>query len=962
MKPHRRIPLSTYRLQFHQNFTLTQATALIPYLAALGISHCYASPLLKARPGSTHGYDIVDHNSMNPEVGTPEAFDRFVDTLHQHGMGLILDIVPNHMGIMGSDNGWWLDVLENGEASSYSGYFDIDWEPVKDELRHKVLLPVLGDTYGAVLEHGDLKLTFDGGKGEFSIFYFNHRFPIDPKEYPRILQRCAEGFNQGGSAQPELLEFQSLVSSFGHLPGQQEVAPEKIAERNRDKEIHKRRLAELVSRSSEIAKCVYASLRVINGTLGNAASFEELHQLIKAQAFRLAHWRVAIDDINYRRFFDINDLAALRMQDQAVYDATHRLLLDWMKQDKVDGVRVDHPDGLYDPAQYFQRLQSSFSALAPCSEAVGSKTCRFLAIEKILTGGEHLPDWPVSGTSGYDFTNLVNGLFVDSTASTKMEAGYRAFLGETMDFDTVVYNAKRMIIRYRLASEYNVLANQLSRIALARRHTCDFTLNGLRDALGEVVASFPIYRTYVTAQGSSPEDRQVIEAAVALAKWRNPAMDASIFDFVQDVLTTRIAEGQNPSYRDAVIAFAMKFQQFSSPVMAKGLEDTAFYRYNRLISLNEVGGDPHKFGTNLAEFHRANQERLEHWPQTMLATTTHDTKRSEDARARIDVLSEVPGRWRLRLRHWKRMNRTKKQMLNGKAVPSLNEEYLCYQVLLGAWPEENPQKEQWQALRKRIELFMLKALREAKENTNWVNPNMEYEEAVGSFVKAVLTPGRKNRFLEDFLPFQRYVAGTAIWNSLSQTLLKLTVPGVPDIYQGSELWDLRMVDPDNRTPVDYDLRRQILEELNTKQASVELVRGLLESPEDGRIKLYLIAKALNFRQQNSSLFERGDYIPLAVKGEKSDHVCAFARKSKDGVVIVLVPRLMASILGEEGESPTGAQIWGETAVVLPEDLKSSSLVNLFTGEANKISGRLLVADALKEFPVALLTNGTPKRQ
>lgn len=439
-------------------------------------------------------------------------------------------------------------------------------------------------------------------------------------------------------------------------------------------------------------------------------------------------------------------------------------------------------------------------------------------------------------------------------------------------------------------------------------------------------------------------------------------MDASIFDFVQDVLTARIADGQNTSYRDAVIAFAMKFQQFSSPVMAKGLEDTAFYRYNRLISLNEVGGDPHKFGTNLAEFHRANQERLEHWPQTMLATTTHDTKRSEDARARIDVLSEAPSRWRLRLRHWKRMNRAKKQMLSGKEVPSLNEEYLFYQTLLGAWPEENPQKEQWQALRKRIEQFMLKALREAKENTSWVNPNKEYEEAVGSFVKSVLTPGRKNRFLEDFLPFQKYVAGTAIWNSLSQTLLKLTVPGVPDIYQGTELWDLRMVDPDNRSPVNYEFRRKALDELNTKPPAVELVRELLETPEDGRIKLYLIARSLNFRQQNPSLFEQGEYIPLAVEGEKSDHVCAFARKSKDSVAIVIAPRLVASILSEEGESPTGAQVWGETAAIFPENLKSSSLVNLFTGEANKISGRLLVGDALQDFPVALLTNITPKRQ
>jgi (1->4)-alpha-D-glucan 1-alpha-D-glucosylmutase len=959
MRTRRRIPLSTYRVQFNQHFTFKQATELVPYLADLGISHCYASPILKARPGSTHGYDIVDHNLINPEIGTPEEFTRFVDALHERGMGLILDIVPNHMGIMGSDNAWWLDVLENGEASSYSSYFDIDWLPLKDELRHKVLVPVLGDAYGVALENGGLKLTFDRERGEFNLFYYDHRFPIDPKEYPRILQKCADRLAEGGNT-PDFLEFQSLVSSFSHLPGQLESLPDKVAERNRDKEIHKRRLAELAARSPQIAQAIEERLQIMNGKPNDPASFEELHELIKAQAFRLAHWRVAIDDINYRRFFDINDLAALRMEDPAVYDATHRLVLSLMAEDKVDGLRIDHPDGLYNPFQYFQRLQSSFAALTPCDDGSAvTKTCRFLAIEKILTGGERLPaSWPVSGTSGYDFTNLINGLFVEPSASTKMEATYRAFLGEKIEFEEVVYAAKKLIIRYRLASEVNVLANQLSRIALSRRLTCDFTLNGLRDAITEVVASFPIYRTYVTADGASNEDRQVIETAVSLAKWRNAAADTSIFDFLHEVLNTRIAEGQNRSYQDAVIAFAMKFQQFSSPVMAKGLEDTSFYRYTRLLSLNEVGGDPRKFGTAVAELHRANQERLKNWPHTMLATTTHDTKRSEDARMRIDVLSEVPAHWRLRLRHWKRLNKNKKQTVSGKPVPSLNEEYLLYQTLLGVWPEDDSQtKEKWQPLIERVKQYMIKALREAKENTSWINPNADYEKAVSAFVTKALTPGRKNRFLEDFLPFQRYIARLGLWNSLSQTLLKLTVPGVPDFYQGSELWDFRLVDPDNRTAVDYDRRKMFLDDLKSSNEGPGLIRQLLDNLTDARIKLYLTWKTLNLRQRYPSLFEQGKYIPLEVVGEKAKHIFAFARKNADATIIVVAPRLLANILSEEAATPIARAVWGDTAVVLPQTISQGEYSSLFGGKAIELrEGSVAVADVLSDFPVGLLVN------
>ena len=489
MKAESKLPRATYRLQLNRDFTFNQAKAIVPYLAALGISHCYISPCLKARPGSMHGYDIVDHNSLNPEIGSPEEFDGFVAALHQHDMGLILDIVPNHMGVMGSDNAWWLDVLENGEASSYAGFFDIDWHPLKDELESKVLVPVLHDHYGAVLESGELKLVFHPERGEFDISYRDHRFPVNPRVYPRILERATGKLSARLSEQNlDLLEFQSLIASFGHLPARQEVSSDRAVERNRDKEIHKRRLAEVCARAPEIAAAVNEAVDSINGNPADPASFEQLHELIKAQAFRLANWRVAADDINYRRFFDTNDLAALRMENETVFEATHRLVLKFMAEGKVDGLRIDHPDGLYDPAQYFERLRQAIAAAVNDPE----NESRYVVIEKILTGAERLPaGWPICGTTGYDFANLVNGLFVDPAAVSRFERIYRNFIGDTIDFDDLAYRCRKLIVRVALASELNVLAHQLSRIALAKRHTCDFTLNSLRDALTEVVASFP---------------------------------------------------------------------------------------------------------------------------------------------------------------------------------------------------------------------------------------------------------------------------------------------------------------------------------------------------------------------------------------------------------------------------------------------------------------------------------------
>jgi (1->4)-alpha-D-glucan 1-alpha-D-glucosylmutase len=955
------IPRATYRLQLNRDFTFVQATAIVPYLATLGISHCYISPVLKARPGSMHGYDIVDHNSLNPEVGTPEEFDRFVSTLHENGMGLVVDIVPNHMGIMGSDNAWWLDVLENGESSAYACFFDIDWHPLKEELHGKVLIPVLGDHYGAVLESGELKLVFRAERGEFDVSYHDHRFPVDPREYPRILQSCADS----PAAQPveqnlDFLEFQSLITAFGHLPARQETSTERMIERNRDKEIHKRRLADLCARSPQVAACVEEAVRAMNGTPQDSASFEQLHELIKAQTFRLANWRVASDDINYRRFFDTNDLAGIRMENEAVFQATHRLILDFVTQGKVDGLRVDHPDGLYDPAQYFDRLKKALAEATPKSESAAGES-RYVVIEKILTGSERLPaEWPVCGTTGYDFSNLVNSLYVDPSAAKRFERIYRNFTGNESTFDDLAYRCRKLIIRVALASELNMLANKLARIALSKRTTCDFTLNSLRDALTEVVANFPVYRTYATSSGISENDAEYIHRAVALAKWRSPAADTSVFDFVREVLLTRIAEGQDAAYREAVIGFAMKFQQFTSPVMAKGLEDTAFYRYNRLVSVNDVGGDLHRFGILTAEFHKANQERLRDWPHTMLATSTHDSKRSEDVRARIDALSEIPGLWRLRVRDWRRFNRVHRNSVNGKTAPSANDEYLLYQTLIGAWPPQPSGVENdWKNFRERIENYMLKAMREAKQNTSWINQNSEYETAVSSFVKAVLNPDEQNQFMKDFVPFQRRVARVGLWNSLSQTLLKLTCPGVPDIYQGNDLWDFSLVDPDNRRPVDYPYRQKAFESIRRMSSTPDTTSAaeLLQTAEDGRLKLYIAWKTLCLRKEYPELFQSGEYIPLEVQGGKADHALGFIRRLEKTSVLVVVPRLVASLLNQTDLPPIGPDVWADTCVVLPRCGCSVAYQNMFTGELltpRNLGDRGLIdmSNALAHFPVA----------
>ncbi|MBA2351196.1 MAG: malto-oligosyltrehalose synthase [Burkholderiales bacterium] len=975
------IPLATYRLQFNRDFTFDDAARLVPYLAQLGISHIYASSYLKARPGSRHGYDIIDHQLFNPEIGTPAEFARLVATLRRHGMNQILDIVPNHMGIGGADNRWWLDVLENGPASEYADFFDIAWAPLKDELRGKVLLPVLGDHYGAVLDRGALKLIFDCERGEFHVAYYQHRLPIDPRQYPKILEARSDRLAARlGPDNSSVIEFQSLTTAFALLPGRAESAPEKIAVRSRDKELHKKRLAALCAESSAIATLIEENVAALNGNPDQPDSFRELHELLETQSYRLAFWRVASEEINYRRFFDINDLAALRMEQPEVFRATHSLVFDLLAKGDIEGLRIDHPDGLYDPAEYYRRLQQA----APANRGNGAANGKSLYVvaEKILAVHEQLPEsWALHGTSGYDFANLVNALFVDQGSESALSRTYSQFIGgERTDFDELVYVSKMRIMQGAMAGELNVLANLLNRISESSRYTRDYTLSSLRAALMEVVACFPVYRTYVTQRRVRPEDRRYIEWAIGAARKKSSATDLAIFDFVQAMLLLEFKPRADSAYRAAVTQFAMKFQQFTSPVMAKGFEDTALYIYHRLTSLNEVGGDPRRFGISLAAFHYANQQRARQWPHAMLGTSTHDSKRSEDVRARIDVLSELADEWQTRVTRWSRINRSRKGRVGGRAAPSKNAEYLLYQTLIGSWPLEEMDEAGRHNYVDRITTYMIKAARESKTNTSWLNPDEAYEDGMKRFVASVLADPQRDLFLADFVPFQQRVSRLGFYNSLSQLLLKMTVPGVPDFYQGNEVWDFSLVDPDNRRAVDYARRSALLDALGKRHgpddgeshtesngdAKLSLARELAANMHDGRIKLYVTEQGLKTRARFAAVFQQGDYSPLASEGPKAQHICAFSRSHEGIRIIVAVPRLIGGLIKAsaqglaDGSDVQGwREVWTETVVQLPAGNGPQRYRNVFTGEPvedeQRDINRVIRAAALFEnFPLALL--------
>jgi (1->4)-alpha-D-glucan 1-alpha-D-glucosylmutase len=951
--PTQRMPLAVYRVQFHRDFTFRAAGRLVPYLAALGISDCYASPFMKSRSGSRHGYDIVDHGVLNPEIGTCEEFEEFARELHFHEMDLLLDVVPNHMSISSEDNGWWQDVLENGRGSPYAGYFDIDWNPQKHDLENKVLLPLLDDQFGRVLEDGRLVLCF--AEGAFHLRCNDRRLPIAPRSWPRVLKhRLAELEQRLALDDPQMREFQSILFSLAHLPPADDASAEAAAERRREREVISRRLRELCLQSAEIRVFIDDNVREFNGRPGVPASYDRLDELLLEQPYRLAHWQVAADEINYRRFFDVNELAALRMESEPVFRATHELIGRLVAEGFVAGLRIDHPDGLFDPAEYLHRLQS----LSP----------RYVVVEKVLEPGEPLPsDWPVQGTTGYDFLNDLNELFVDRARVKEFDRVYTRFIRDARNYKDLVYRCKKLIMQVSLSSEINGLGHQLDRISERDRRSRDFTLNSLTGAIREIMACFPVYRTYVTRDAVPDRDRRYIELATARAKRKNPAISESIFNFVRDILLLKPVEQLDDSGREALYRFVGTFQQTTGPVMAKSVEDTAFYIYNRLVSLNEVGGDPERFGITVAAFHQQNLDRRAHWPHSLLATTTHDTKRSEDVRARINALSELPGEWKSHVARWARCNRRFKCELDGETAPGRNDEYLLYQTVLGTWPLTPFQPGERDQYITRMQQYALKAAHEAKVHTSWISPHEPYERAISKFVAEILTPTARNLFLADFEPFARRIADLGIWNSLSQTLLKLTSPGVPDLYQGCELFDFRLVDPDNRGPVDFNRRCELLESLerqiNESPDSLgALTSELLAQRADGRIKLYIIRQLLNYRRAHPELFTIGDYVPIELRGERSERVCAFTRRQGGTTVVVVAPRLVAGLVGLTGLAPCGREVWSDTALVLPDDLAGSRFVNLLTGELvagdTPESPVVPVANVLSYFPVAALEQST----
>ncbi|TRX03307.1 malto-oligosyltrehalose synthase [Candidatus Methylobacter oryzae] len=943
------IPVSTYRLQFNKHFTFADATHIVGYLRRLGISHCYVSPYLKARPGSTHGYDIVDHSELNPEIGSREDFERFIAELQRNGMGLITDIVPNHMAVMGSDNIWWLDVLENGQASCYASFFDIDWCPVKKTLQDKILLPVLGDHYGNILEQRELKLAFDAGQGEFSVYYHQHRFPADPQTYLLILGSQDEQLlNYFAADDPVLLEYQTIDNSFSKLPLCTDKSEEKIEERKRDKEVFKKQLAKLCADSPALVAYIDSRVEKINRVAGEGG---ELHALLEQQVYRLAYWRVAGDEINYRRFFDINELAGLRIEDEKVFAATHELILSLIAEGRIQGLRIDHADGLYDPVAYYQHLNDKIAAVL--NDGAGQPPI-YIVAEKIVANYEYLSNnWPIHGTTGYEFANIVNGVFIDSGAEKPLTHCYARFIEYRQDFDELVYQAKRLVMTTSLASELNVLANHLGKIADASSKTRDYTLYALRNALSEVIACFPVYRTYINSYSVSKEDSQYIKWAVDQGKQRSWAADKTVFEFIRQLLLLE----HNPVVADGeLLRFVMKFQQYTPQVMAKGYEDTALYRYNRLISLNEVGGDPRGFGNSLNTFHHFNQSRLKKWPHTMLCLSTHDTKRSADVRARINVLTEIPQQWQEAVLRWQRLNRFRKTKMN-KIVIARNDEYLFYQVLIGTWPLTHLSDAGWGDYQQRIRAYMIKAIREAKQYSSWLNPNEEYEQAVTQFVCRCLDPNVSILFLKDFTGFEKRIRKHGLYNALAQVVLLLTSPGVPDIYQGNECWQFTLVDPDNRRPVDFNKNNRILTEMETDLAKPDLDRprfigSLLENIEDGRIKLFVIMQTLGFRHRYAGLFKNGDYLKINVYGARADRLLAFARQDRDNFVVVVVPRLNDFNSGAED---AGTDSWLELPHKAPRRYRELFSQCRVRAEAAEDCLRLFVSEPLQLFPFAILS-------
>ncbi|HUF32660.1 MAG TPA: malto-oligosyltrehalose synthase [Acidimicrobiales bacterium] len=882
------LPRATYRLQLRPGFGFDEAAAVATYLADLGVSHAYVSPYLQAAPGSTHGYDVVDHSSVNEELGGEEAHARFCSALGDVGLGQVLDIVPNHMAIT-SGNAWWTDVLENGPASRYAGHFDVDWDPPEAKLRNTVLMPVLGDHYGRVLEAGELGLERRGGG--FWITYLDHAFPLAPRSYDTILAMAAI---RSGSD-----EMAFLADAFARLPLATATAPELVASRHRDKEVLKGWLARLCEEQPQMAAAVDEVVSAVKGDP------DLLDALLDRQNHRLAHWRTAGEELDYRRFFDITTLAGLRVEDEHVFADTHARVLRWLADGVIDGLRIDHPDGMRDPEGYVRRLREA----APEG---------WIVVEKILEPGEALPTtWPVDGTTGYDFLNRLGGVLVDAGGIGPLTDAYAGFTGEATDYAEIVHANKHLVLREVLAADVNRLTHLFVQVCEAQRRYRDFTRSELSDVLVETIACVGVYRTYVRPDGSrSDADEVVIADALAAAAERRPDLDEALFELLGRLLRGRAGDAP------AALELMARFQQTTGPVMAKGVEDTTFYTYNRLIALNEVGGDPGHVPGDVSGFHRQMAEAQERWPAAMLTSSTHDTKRSEDVRARIALLSEIPEDFAAAVRRWSDVN----ERHRSGDLPDRNVEWLLYQTLVGAHPLPAD----------RALAYVEKATREAKVHTSWTDPDPSYDEAVRAFTEGILGD---EAFTADLAAFVAPLVEPGWVTALTAQLVKLTAPGVPDVYQGTELWDLSLVDPDNRRPVDYDVRRRLLREIDGLEAE-----GMWDRLDEGLPKLALTRAALGVRSRLREAFgagAAGRYEALVAVGPAAGHLLGFVR---GGRVATLAPRLVLGLRDRGG--------WDDTTTVLPEGTWTDAV----TGAEMK-GGTVSVAEALGRFPVALLVQG-----
>lgn len=929
-----RIPRATCRLQFSPDFGFRRARALLPYLRELGISDLYASPIFRARSGSTHGYDVTDPRQLNPELGDRDNFDALSASVQKAGMGWIQDIVPNHMAFS-AENPLMVDLLENGPEAASGNCFDIDWQHYYEGIRGKVLAPFLGSFYGRALENGELRLEFR--EEGFRLCYFDLFFPLRIESYTTLLTGGVERLRQQlGEEHPDYIQLLGVLYVLKTL-----WAGTADHERYDQIKFIKQTLWSLYRRNAAIRKIVDGTLEYFNGRPGDPESFNPLESLLAEQWFRLAYWKVATEEINYRRFFSINDLISLRIERSEVFDLGHKLLLELLREGRVTGLRIDHIDGLHDPAGYLRRLR----------EAAGET---YMVVEKILAAEEELPPWPVAGTTGYDFLNRVNGLFCRTAAEKAFSGIYRRFTGLEETGAELVYAKKRLIIEKHMFGDINNLAHLLKAIASRHRYGSDITMDSLKRTLIEVMALFPVYRSYLDGGERRPEDLSRLEETLAGARERAPELLGEL-DFLERILLLRFDESLPEEERQQWRHFVMRFQQYTGPLMAKGFEDTLLYVYNRLLPLNEVGGDPDRFGLEAGDLHDFLRRRRERWPHALSATATHDTKRGEDVRARLDVLSEIPAEWRRQLQAWGRLNRGRKQTLKRRRVPDRNDEYFLYQTLLGAWPVAEAQLPEF---RRRLRAYLVKAVRAAKVHTAWLTPATDYEEAYLAFAEKILKPGPGNGFLKEFLPFQKKIAHFGLFNSLSQTLIKITAPGVPDFYQGSELWDLSLVDPDNRRPVDWALRKKALKTIREgeKRDLPALVRRLLARPRDGRVKLFLIARALSVRKSDPELFRDGEYLPLETAGERRENLFAFARRLGGRWAITVVPRFVTDLVGEGG-MPLGEAVWGDTRVVLPEGAPDAWREAIAGEEVTAENGGVAVGAALGRFPVALLVGG-----